>query len=49
MLQLNPPPDYIQSRIVMYDRLKAEYDKMIAGESGHRKSCAIGTHSSLRK
>ena len=34
IFQLNPPPDYIQSRIAMYDRLKTEYDKMIAGESG---------------
>lgn len=30
--QLNPPPDYIQSRIEMFDRLKAEYDAMVAAK-----------------
>lgn len=32
-LQLDPPPSYIQSRIELFDRLKAEYDAMIAGNS----------------
>ena len=31
-IQLNPPPAYIQSRIEMFDRLKAEYDAMIAAK-----------------
>ena len=30
-LQLDPPPAYLQSRIEMFDKLKTEYDAMIAG------------------
>ena len=32
-LQLNPPPDYLKTRVEMFDKLKAEYDAMIAGKS----------------
>ncbi|XP_048583343.1 threonine--tRNA ligase 1, cytoplasmic isoform X2 [Nematostella vectensis] len=31
-LELDPPPSYIQSRIEMFDRLKAEYDAEIAAK-----------------
>lgn len=31
-LELNPPPEYIASRIAMFDRLKREQDERIAGE-----------------
>ena len=31
-MQLDPPPAYIQSRIEMFDRLKAEYDAMLAAK-----------------
>ena len=31
-MQLDPPPGYIQSRIEMFDKLKAEYDAMIAAK-----------------
>lgn len=30
-MQLDPPPSYIQSRIELFDKLKAEYDAMVAG------------------
>jgi len=30
-LELDPPPSYIQSRIELFDKLKAEYDAMVAG------------------
>ena len=31
IFQLTPPPSYIQSRIELFDKLKTEYDTMIAG------------------
>lgn len=31
-LELDPPPDYIQSRIELFDKLKLEYDAMIAAK-----------------
>lgn len=31
LMQLDPPPSYIQSRIELFDKLKAEYDAMVAG------------------
>ena len=31
-MQLDPPPAYIQSRIEMFDRLKAKYDAMLAAK-----------------
>ena len=30
-LQMQPPPDYLKTRIEIFDRIKAEYDAMIAG------------------
>lgn len=30
-VQLEPPPDYLKTRIDIFDRLKADYDAMIAG------------------
>jgi hypothetical protein len=29
--QLDPPPDYLKTRIELFDKLKAEYDAMVAG------------------
>lgn len=41
-LQLDPPPGYIQSRILLFDKLKAEYDAALAGQSGTRTiACVI--------
>jgi len=31
LMQLDPPPSYIQSRIELFDKLKVEYDAMVAG------------------
>ena len=32
VLQLDPPPDYLQTRIDIFDRLKRDYDSLIAGK-----------------
>ena len=30
-MQLAPPPDYIAHRVALFEKLKAEYDAVVAG------------------
>ncbi|QRV98881.1 hypothetical protein RhiJN_26900 [Ceratobasidium sp. AG-Ba] len=32
-LELNPPPDFFDHRIQIYEKFKKEYDEFVAGES----------------
>ncbi|KAG8689473.1 hypothetical protein FRC08_010927 [Ceratobasidium sp. 394] len=31
-LELNPPPDFFNHRVQIYDKLKKEYDEFVAGK-----------------